>query len=359
MKRLLVSDLHLSSAVRDAYRFEVFKHVRKQAEAHDVEQIWILGDLTDAKDYHPARLVNRVCDELARLAGTGKEIHIVRGNHDGIDPEWPYFRFLNHLVGVTFHIKATAWQDGFILPHVRDPKEWGELHGHPKWVMAHATFSGSKGENGQVLPSELQVPREFRHTRVYSGDVHVPQTVGNVVYVGSPHHVHYGDSFKPRMILLDKDKETSIPVPGIRRLMIDIDPQREQFHIDCNDGDQAKVRVHLQEAALGQWQEIRRNVLAGCQKLGLDVAAIELVRVASERRLPETSHARRTPLDVLNDFLRQTPTAPSKDLAALGRDILRELTGDRGPDPLQDAPERPRTRPRPSSGAPLARSPRG
>src|SRR5215831_20234111 len=101
---LLVGDLHLTTAERDAYRWGVFGQLRKLIKEHAPKHLVLLGDLTNEKDRHPGELVNRIVQEITALRGfTEMIVHIVRGNHDGVDPNWPYFAFLNQLDYVRFY----------------------------------------------------------------------------------------------------------------------------------------------------------------------------------------------------------------------------------------------------------------
>src|SRR5882724_7118261 len=97
MKWLLTSDLHLSDKPRDAYRFGLFPWLAKQQKAHNVDAIFILGDLTENKDRHSAKLVNQTIESLLTLR---PPVYILRGNHDGIDPGSPFFKFVNSIEGI-------------------------------------------------------------------------------------------------------------------------------------------------------------------------------------------------------------------------------------------------------------------
>lgn len=337
MNDLLISDLHLSSTPRDSYRFAVFDKVKEYSDTprrEPIERIWILGDLTDAKDYHSGLLVNLICAHVADLAKLA-EVHIVRGNHDGIDPEWPFFNFLHLIPDVFYYAKPTyAGRNTFVLPHSRNPnKDW---NGIDVWlaktkidqVMMHMTFKGAISESG-VLISDLEVPAQLRRKgwNIYSGDVHVPQQVGNVTYVGSPHHVHYGDKFQPRMLHITVKGDLSIPLVGIKRMMLDVESAAALKDLEgaVTKGDQAKVRLHLDESRLGEWQQERHKVMAICDKLGLDVAAVELIRTKSSRPLlAHNKTQRRTPQEIMAQYVAAHDIAPSS--AAVAEMLLNKAT---------------------------------
>lgn len=333
---LLLSDLHLTSALRDAYRWKVFKQIADFAKDNPVERVFILGDLTDAKDYHASTLVNRVVDALIKLRSDlttlkipAPQVYILRGNHDGIDPEWPYFKFLSYLEGITFVaapcVLPIFGQSVLFLPHSRNPvEEWDSMKPAMKsvpFVMLHATVKGSVSESGQSLQSEV-TPAMFAKVqgRMYAGDVHVPQTVGKVTYIGSPYHVHYGDTFQPRMLYLDKMKERSVPLKNLRRWMFDVKSARGLHKLQCNPGDQAKVRLHVAEADLGKWQELRKEIVAECKALKLDLAGVELVREQSDAVLPE-AHTAQLPEQVMAAYMKDNKTPPA--VARVGEALLK------------------------------------
>src|SRR4029077_476814 len=49
---LITADIHLSDQPRDAYRFTGMATIRRIAEENKVGAIFILGDLTEQKDFH-------------------------------------------------------------------------------------------------------------------------------------------------------------------------------------------------------------------------------------------------------------------------------------------------------------------
>ena len=90
---LLTSDIHHTSRAADAYRWDLWPWAREQITKNRLKALFILGDLTDNKDAHPAELVNRLVDEIQQTAKLCP-IYILKGNHDFIDPTTPFFKFI-------------------------------------------------------------------------------------------------------------------------------------------------------------------------------------------------------------------------------------------------------------------------
>jgi UDP-2,3-diacylglucosamine pyrophosphatase LpxH len=165
----------------------------------DVNGAFILGDLTDAKDRHPATLVDRIVLSFQGLSKHGKSIYILKGNHDYIDPSCPFFRFLSGFDFIEFITNPKVLNHVLFLPHglpwLSKPA-WkskfpldGDEEGSWDLICCHETFTGCTASNGQQLdgiPLSQVSSKVTGGTQVISGDIHVPQTIGNVIYTGSP-----------------------------------------------------------------------------------------------------------------------------------------------------------------------------
>ena len=90
---LLTSDLHFTDKPEDSYRFDLFDAMRDWCEEYPIKHIIILGDLTNEKDNHSSKLVNKIVNGIFSLT-CYCPVDILMGNHDYIDPENAYFQFL-------------------------------------------------------------------------------------------------------------------------------------------------------------------------------------------------------------------------------------------------------------------------
>ena len=231
---LVTTDLHLTDRERDAYRWDLFPWLEEQAKEEGDKHLLILGDLTDEKDGHSARLVNRIVDTLTRFVSLGMRVWILKGNHDYIDPDCPYFRFLNMTHGIRFLHKPVVGSIGqtntAFLPHSRNPvEEWQDFRmDDASMVVCHQTFNGADAGKGHRLDGGIS-SRYFSDERnmdllVLSGDIHVPQQCGDVTYVGCPYPISFGDAFEPRVIRI-QDSEGAVEYlspPSIRKWSLDL-----------------------------------------------------------------------------------------------------------------------------------------
>ena len=298
MNALLISDLHLTDNPRDEYRWALFPWLVEIMPKHGVKDLYILGDLTESKDRHTSRLVNRIVDNLLKLYRQGNllKIYVLRGNHDGLDPTCPYFRFLQHVpsiqyVATPYLFPPTTDRQVLMLPHTTEPETaWKDVGMRDAdFVFMHATVKGSRGENEFELPGvSLDLLKEAKRAKIFSGDVHVPQVVGPVEYVGAPYPVRFGDAFKGRVVLLKNYRvPESLPFPSIQRLVITLDPSDDSMTIrggdDAHSKDQVKFRVRLAPSDYLDWGKLKDQVVELCKDVGLELHGLELEKVAVKR----------------------------------------------------------------------------
>lgn len=326
---LLASDLHETPKARDAYRWQIFgfltMHIKRLVwEGWTVPTVVISGDLTDSKDRHPAALVDPMVQHVTALAAIAR-VFFIEGNHDYIDDAQPFFGFLGDLPNVTYIKEPGPVEIGGLnclcLPHRRDwstgttwrrntpfvPKTAVEpgARGRYDYLIAHQTFAGSMASNGdrmEGVPLSTVSAKATNGAPVLSGDIHVPQKVGNVTYVGSPHPVCFGDDFEPRILFVRRDSVVSIPNPTVLA--------RHKFKLSAADvdgdwpakifeGDQVKVDLVVSRADALDVGRMRARVKsrieqAGGQHFGTDVEITD-PKVNRRRRFADIGNTPASP----------------------------------------------------------------
>ena len=286
MNALIISDLHLTERKQDAYRWEVFDHVKDFAEDKNIDYLFILGDLLDRKDRHPAELVNRLIDDLISCSNYFNSITILKGNHDYLKPDAPFLEFIRHLPNITWIDSPYRNNDILWLPHSRNPEEeWKDLNfENLAYIFMHQSVIGSKVSNAFEMNHGLNLNWLTSRTnaKIYSGDIHVPQKIGALTYIGTQHPVSFGDDYQPRMLWLNGKEEISIDVQSIKRLVLKITTTKDLERLKNNKqlvkGDQVKVKVLLGLKELSNWTETKQLVKEWC-----DFNKIELFDVTLER----------------------------------------------------------------------------
>lgn len=213
------------------------------------------------------------------------------GNHDYLREGHAYFEFLSHLDGVRFITKPMDDGDqggplALYLPHTKAPaRDWAGMDfSHFAYVFMHQTAPGSVASNGQKMDGET-LP-SLKGPKVYSGDIHVPQVLGDIEYIGSPYHVHFGDSFKPRAILIDsRGRPHDLHYPTINRHTLTAQSLEHLKSFKVLPGDQVKLRLMLSQADKHSWLSLRREAVKLLRAQGADVCDVELMLERSQRRL--------------------------------------------------------------------------
>ena len=343
MTILLSSDWHLTDNPKDEYRWNIFNALARWIEAQKIStpSIYMLGDLTDRKDRHSAALVNRVEDEFARLLELGASISILKGNHDQPLNGPPFWSILDYIrpgndpaSGISFYTsKHGNLNNGLLmLPYSDNPEaDWDGIDwGAYKAAFIHQTVTGAVGNNGVVLdnPKMIKLPK---HLRVYSGDVHTTQTVGNIFYIGAPYPIAFGDNYPPQMVELTDDFKLSrvIPLNTIQKLMLRIDDLDQLFATKVNPRDQVRVVFTIPIDALDQWAAVQDHIVAWAKTNELDLFSVEAQiegDMPSETQnpdLPDMSES--TPANVLRLFAESE--AIDARMLQTGEELLKEAIG--------------------------------
>lgn len=302
---LITGDLHLTNNPRDEYRWDLFRSLRKLAKKHEAWHLVVLGDITDKKDRHSGRLVNRIVDAFDRLKRAGISVYALKGNHDyDQDPSCPFFRFLP---GFITEPKALPVGDVpcLFVPHVRktDGYEWPKVPEGTRFVFCHQTFVGAVVENGTSMDGLSEaifaVPDGCE---VVSGDIHVPQRLKRVVYAGAPYPVRFGDTYEPRVLLFNGSKLVSLPRATVRKVSVVVRSSEDLDSLDLKEGDQAKITVRLRRRDLVDWPAIREKVLkwSGRSGVRLEACRVEARKPKGQRVTDRASL--RTPEQLFQAF---------------------------------------------------------
>lgn len=341
MSQILVADLHLTSVARDEYRWRLFPWLKDELAKHNAE-LFILGDLTEAKNYHSSDLVNRIVDALKSLDA---KVRIVPGNHDAVDVKLPYFRFLRHYDFVTYYetpfMCPVEGRQVFFLPHSKDFVGWESRYlQDAEFIFMHQTWHGSVSETGHVLDAgehgkQLEhVLKAARRAQIWSGDIHVPQKAGPVNYVGAPYPIRFGDAFQPRAVLM---------AGGMRHVSNLTPPRFGRHHVtlfsdftslrplpQMQPGDQARYTIRLKRSEFGEWGRISALIKKACQETEVELCGLEVERIADEslpaiRKRGEGKLVSKTPEQVLGEWCAKQSL--EKPIVDAGLEILRTVAG--------------------------------
>jgi hypothetical protein len=320
---LLTTDLHLDENPENEYRWNVFDGIRQTISMYSISDLFILGDCFDRKDRFSASFVNRVIGCLREIF---VPVYILRGNHDTTLHPPSYFTFLSqaNTPGIEYVSKPT-WYDSnlLLLPFTAQPREdWQYLKlSRAKCIFMHATVRGSMFENGQIVESD-NLPMLPGRVKFYSGDVHTPQTVRNVTYVGCPHPVKFGDKYPCRMLVLNEmfDIAHEIQLSPPRKIVLEISDVHDLLKAKVNPGDQVVIRFNYPSDQLENFGLAESSIDQWARENGITLRRTE-VAVESEYGHRDVDPAE-SPEVVLREFA--ATEGITDEMLAIGEELLNE-----------------------------------
>jgi len=347
MNILLTSDWQLSANPRDKYRLDFLPWLLERVRSRIIDDLYILGDLTEEKDGHPGWLVNTIVGCLSEIA---KEttITIIPGNHDGMNPKEPFFQFLNSIPKCSIFLSPHYLGDKLFLPFTKNPaKEWeSSLSRKPRLIFAHQEFKGAKLTGKKT--SEANTPVPNNPFLILSGHIHTPHEFnlgkGKIVYVGSPYPVDFGDDFMGGIIHLDLNNK--FPEKSeYERVPYKQAPKRSVIHLDhkmlgkppsslklwsfLKKGDQIKIKANLNPESLNsKWPEFKKEILEKCSSLGIEVLGMETIVeniIDTQGDEEKEKLGQGTPLEILEKYCMAENIDPDSELGGMGKEIVKEV----------------------------------
>jgi hypothetical protein len=319
---ILVTDTHLTDRPTDEYRWGLWPWLREQVKKVQADELIHLGDLTDAKDRHPSRLVNRLVESTAMVTDLCR-LYFLKGNHDYIDPLNPFFAF----VGThpkTSYIKTSSVVELSIgkATFVPAGEKWDfQLHDFP-FCFAHVTFDGAEAENGSLLPGVDPARLKDYQGMVYSGDIHVPQKVRkNIEYVGAPYHIRFGDTYAPRILVVyNNGKTNELHYPAPRKCVFNLDSVKRLDDLVADEGDHVRIRYLLRRSNYDTWHETREVIRQHAAKKGWVLFGIEGMPIEATK--PEGNRQREllTPDELFENYVKRHKL--NEEYVRVGRQLL-------------------------------------
>jgi 3',5'-cyclic AMP phosphodiesterase CpdA len=300
----------MSHNPRDDYRFEFMRWFAEHARQRKPDRIIIAGDLTEEKDRHPAQLVNKVVDHVNALAQIC-DVVCVEGNHDYKEEGHAFFKFLSRIPNTRWISKPTALGEWLLLPHTLQYKlDWGniELRNYPR-IVCHQTFNGASVGFGRKLEG---IPLSVlpRKSITFCGDIHVPQEMAGLVYIGAPYHVDFGDNYSARVIECNDDDWVSVDCSTLpQKRLIKLTTGDEKIPKPYNEGDIVEIKVEVDD--MGGWQPIKEYIAKQAERRRLRVWSIKPVLTHKAVRRQHKVIDTQTDHEVLEAFGKRYALTPA------------------------------------------------
>ena len=336
IKWAVTADWHLTMRPQDSYRWKFLEWLTGYVAKKKVKRLFVLGDITDDKDRHPSELVNRLVASLTEgMVAHGCRVYIVRGNHDATDPEMPFFSFLNVAHGILFVSRPVGLcLDGvnvMMIPH--GTLASCSISPRADLVLMHDIVRGARvagrALNSKWNAADLVSPRRKRC--VLSGDIHWPQKVRGVEYVGAPYPIDFGDDYDARVLVGFGSEWKSVTTPRFRKWMVDLRSGQAlgQALPDAKSGDMVRIRVWLERRDYDSWAAIRQSVLEEAGEMSLVVGSLELFPLGQAVSLaPKSTKASAgrmviDPVKQLRHYIREQEIP--EDVASVGCRLVESV----------------------------------
>lgn len=325
IRRLLVADLHFDDNPANEYRWNIFTDIIKAVPT----EVYILGDLCHKKDRHSAALVNRLISQLCELAVRGITVTILCGNHDEPLRGPPYWSFLSGIPGLNFITTPSRFPDGLlVLPHSVDPTtEWAHIDFNKyKCILMHQPVSGADLGNGMIIDEGAVLV--FPDIPLYSGDLHYPQVVHGIEYLGTPYPINFGEHHTYRMLVLDRhwNQIEEIILHPVAKHKITVHSLEELQQWTVQAGDQAKVEFVLPASRVDQWPVEQAAIAEWAQEHGVTLSVVTAAIETSPSGMEESGTGYALPIDVLVAF--SEVEGIEEALLMTGYNLLQEALGE-------------------------------
>lgn len=341
-KILALADLHLSDRSRDDYRFHFLRRLHKTIlTKNKIDGLVIAGDLTEDKDRHSAQFVNEVVGYVAALADV-VPIAVLMGNHDYRNEGHPFFAFLSHVPNVIWidkpyycnvqdSLSTAVFGDCLFLPHTfnheEDWKPFQKAFTKARAVFTHQLYNGANVGFGREVDG-IDPDYFPSGTQVISGDVHVPQRVGPVRYIGAPYTVDFGDDYEGRGLILSDRKITQLTFSDLpQKYLIEASSLlRVRAKLSgLNPGSVIKVRMAVEDVK--DWPELHAQIVAAAKAARMILYRAEpIVSAKAVRRNVKVAAAASTQNDaaVINAYAKRIglEAGDVKIGQAIAKDVL-------------------------------------
>lgn len=325
---LLIADLHLTDNPKDEYRWKFLDWLVGQLEIHEITTLVMAGDLTESKDHHSSFLVNRLVHNVKIIANYCDQVIIIKGNHDYVDSNVPFFGFLGELNKVVFVNSEYSRKGNLFLAHTKNPEaDWKNIEFDDyKNIFIHQDSVGAILSNNTELGTGL--PKKYFDkvkTQIFSGHIHVPQTINNIIYVGAPYPVDCGDDYMGRCIILKSSgKYTDITYPCINKPSIIIQSLDElENGFDIRKGDQIKIRIKLDMNNMHESTTVKKQVKKYCESKGIIIQSLSVCIIPESKKIElDTDYTKMDDTSIFNEYIKSEKL--SEDHKNIGLTIINE-----------------------------------
>ena len=233
MKFIAIADLHLSMYAQDKiipesalterlhYLNEVLRNTSDYATENDIQIIVIAGDVLHTKSIIHSLAQSVFLDYLRDYSSLN--FIIIDGNHDmssksgkGVSA----LKSLDNEPNVTMIHKPTTIENIDFIPWNSETMVNDIKNSSAEYLVSHFGLNEAQLSSGISIVSDIGLKDLIKFKHCILGHYHLPQTVGNVTYIGSPIQLDWGEKGEEkRFLIVDTDSGgiKSIPTTGYKK----------------------------------------------------------------------------------------------------------------------------------------------
>lgn len=211
-KGYLISDIHLGvhklhedkwlNIAKDYFHKFFIPKIQKTWQ--DGDKVFILGDLFDNRSFLSLKVISFALDLFNHFEKLNIPILIIGGNHDyynNNDAEHTSLRILERYNNVEIYTTPTLYNfsnkrillmpwNGIVKEEVKIFKQYA---GKVDYMFSHSELQGAKSNLKVEMTHGNNIASFISFPKVFSGHIHIHQTIDNFTYLGSPYHLDRND----------------------------------------------------------------------------------------------------------------------------------------------------------------------
>jgi hypothetical protein len=220
---IITADLHFDEKiVKEGLPLKLATFIEEQRILHKSQVLFILGDFFD-KHLDPQRRIRFiVLDAIAEFFHTMQfdEIIILKGNHDESFISFHNLKILTldsrvKIIDTPSILNFPNMPKIFAIPFYKEHEVfYSALDQAPEEciVFMHQAINGFRLNAKKVCDMGINIKKKF--PVVISGDFHDHQSIGSVIYVGSPYQTARNESPDKYLLCLSEGNLDAIKIPS-------------------------------------------------------------------------------------------------------------------------------------------------
>jgi len=210
MKILLTGDFHVKKGITTDIIINYLDYLLHYCGENDIQFMTIMGDIFDKSSNIKNEAFVPLFMKFLELQRAGINLTFILGNHD-------IYNVNNNSIVETFSPLGTVIKEAEYLPNRGDhsflpyTKKEEDIENHPGILFTHIPIADFNFDNAFHATEKHAFSKEFfsEYSLVFTGHFHRHQAQKNIVYVGSPIQLNFGEmGIQKGFVVLDAIKES-------------------------------------------------------------------------------------------------------------------------------------------------------